>query len=176
MDRSLTIILPLKNAGHTLQSELTRLLDTAPDLTQRFEVLMIDWGSTDHSEEIAMDAIREFPQLHWLRMSRAGSAAEVIQAGMKRATGDIIIARQHETPLTPSAVRKLWQMEMASGGKPVTTPQGYMVMRRDSAAASNAISGAISSDQQRSFRVDHSRDVSGRRPPMFISQAVNAGR
>jgi len=171
MDRSLTVILPVKNAGRTLQNELIQLIETAPDLTQQFEVLMIDWGSSDHSEEIAMESIRQYPQLHWMRMSRAATAAAVIETGMQRATGDVIIARQHDTPLTPGALRKLWRMEMTGLKHAVTTPQGYMIMHRG--AQIQQTEAPVSNG--RSFRVDQSRDVSGRRPPMFVNQMASAG-
>ncbi len=168
MDRSLSIILPVKNAAGTLQTELTQLIEAAPDLAPSFEILMIDWGSTDDSEEIAMESIRQYPQLHWMRMTRANSAAAVIEAGRQRATCDVIIARQ-QMPLTPGALRTLWNMQTAEAGKTVTTPQGYMLMPRGAAPATATM-------QQQSYRLDSSRDVSGRRPPMFISQMANMGR
>ena len=60
---SLSMILPVYNAQATLQGLIAQALEVLPDLTPRWELLVIDNGSTDATPEIAVDLTRPWPQM-----------------------------------------------------------------------------------------------------------------
>ena len=60
---SLSIVLPVHNAEKTLAVKVAQLLDILPDLTTSFEILVINDGSTDHTDEVAYEIAREYPHL-----------------------------------------------------------------------------------------------------------------
>ena len=63
MNPSLSIILPVYNAQATLARQIGQLLDVLPDLASRFEILVVDDGSTDHTGDIAHQFRQQYPQL-----------------------------------------------------------------------------------------------------------------
>ena len=53
MPNSLSVLLPVKNAQATLAATVQEILDVAADLSEQFELLIIDDGSADATSEIA---------------------------------------------------------------------------------------------------------------------------
>ncbi len=112
MSRSLSVLLPVKNAQGTLDSAVHEILDLMTDSGDRFEVLIIDDGSTDATSEVAHDLTRHYPQIRLLRhgMSRGRDAA--IRTGLERSQGEVVMLRDDrsgfsilERPLpTPGSV------------------------------------------------------------------------
>ena len=47
MPNSLSVLLPVKNAQATLAATVQEILDVAADLSERFELLILDDGSSD---------------------------------------------------------------------------------------------------------------------------------
>ena len=110
MDQSLSIILPVHNAEQTLARQVNDLLEVVPELTSRFEVLIVDDGSTDQTEEVAHDLSRQFPQLHVARHScRQGAAGAVITA-LQRTSGDVLFVHDGRAPVRTGELRRMWEL------------------------------------------------------------------
>lgn len=110
MDQSLSIVLPVHNAEETLAEQVCHLLDILPELTRDFEVLIIDDGSTDHTEEVAAHLAIEFPQVRSARHRCRKGISAAVQTGLERTTGDIVFVQDNHTPLSPGDLRRLWDM------------------------------------------------------------------
>ena len=67
VSRSLSVLLPVKNAQATLNSAVHEILDVMTDSGDRFEVLIIDDGSTDATSEVAHELTRHYPQIRLVR-------------------------------------------------------------------------------------------------------------
>jgi dolichol-phosphate mannosyltransferase len=107
---ALSIVLPVHNAQDSLAGQLCQVLEVLPDLAERFEVLVIDDGSTDQTSEIAAEIAREFPQLRLVRHGRRRGLTEAIQTGMQRSRGEFVLVQDTQSPLSPRDVRRLWEM------------------------------------------------------------------
>jgi glycosyltransferase involved in cell wall biosynthesis len=113
MSTSLSLVFPIRNAERTLSSELQQVLDVLSDLTERFEVLLVDEGSTDHTKELAHDLAVEYPQLRIARRLPDDLPASALQAGLKQTTGDVVLVQNRHARFSPSYVRKIWEMGVA---------------------------------------------------------------
>ena len=72
--RSLSVLLPVKDVQATLSDSVHEILDVAADCGERFEVLIIDDGSTDATSEVAHELSRHYPQVRMLSPRRAAWA------------------------------------------------------------------------------------------------------
>ncbi len=108
MSKSLSVILPVCNAAEKLADCVLELLEMAMELTQDVELLIVDDGSTDHTEEIAMDLCRHYPQIRMCRRSRNMGLISAANVGMKQTSGDIVLVHDIDSPLSCEAVRRFW--------------------------------------------------------------------
>ncbi|MGI8978571.1 MAG: glycosyltransferase family 2 protein [Pirellulaceae bacterium] len=110
MNPSLSIILPVYNAQATLARQIGQLLDVLPDLTSRFEILVVDDGSTDHTDEIAHQFRRQYPQLKIARHAWQRGMPAAVQTGMARSCGDIVFVQEEQSEISTADIRRLWAM------------------------------------------------------------------
>ena len=110
LERSLSILLPVHNAQHSLADNVARLLDIAADLTELFELLIVDDGSTDHTVEIAHDLSVRYPQVDLLRHSARRGLAEVVRSGLVRTSGEIICVHEGSGAVDTGDLRELWRL------------------------------------------------------------------
>ena len=83
-DPFVSIIMPVYNARRTIFDALSRLFDQDYP-ADRYEVIVVDDGSTDGSDEL----IRKFPVRFFRRNHKGASAAR--NEGLRQAAGEIVI-------------------------------------------------------------------------------------
>lgn len=103
MSRSLSLILPVRNAEQQLAGAVARVLDILPDITRSFEILIIDQGSSDHTLEIAEELAIEYPQI------RVGCATntDAVQFGIQQSRGEIVISHNGSSELNVEELSRL---------------------------------------------------------------------
>ena len=101
--RSATIVLAVRDGGRFLRAKLESLLalEYPKDL---LEILVVSDGSTDETDSIAGEFAGRGVRL--LRQSQQGKAA-ALNAGMARATGEILFFTDVRQPLDPPALSHL---------------------------------------------------------------------
>jgi cellulose synthase/poly-beta-1,6-N-acetylglucosamine synthase-like glycosyltransferase len=135
VDLSLSVVLPVHNAETTLTHNVYELLDVLPEIATRFEVLIVDDGSTDHTEEIAHELAHCYPQVHVVRHARRRGTNAAIQTGMTRTTGDVVFVHDESTPISASELRNLWSLRndrelvMARAEMPCPFPSPHVLDR-----------------------------------------------
>jgi hypothetical protein len=110
LNDSLSIIVPVRNAEATLAGHISRLLDLLPDLTHRFEIVVVDDASVDHTVELVRDVAREYPQVRLICHGEMKGKAAAIKTGLQWAQGQTVFVQ--EDPLAPSHtdLRRLWSL------------------------------------------------------------------
>ncbi len=109
LEPSVTVVLPVHNVEATLHGTVQEILDVLPDLTHRFDVLIVDDGSTDGTREIAHDLARDYPQVRVCsRGSRLGRAA-AIHAALEQSQGEVVLLHEEDQGTPIDAIHRLWQ-------------------------------------------------------------------
>jgi hypothetical protein len=88
---SLSVLLPVQNAQANLQSNVQRLLDVLPELSGRFELLIVDDGSTDATWEVAYELARDYPQIKVARQATSLGWAATVAKQASKATGEFLM-------------------------------------------------------------------------------------
>ena len=144
MSPSLSVILPVTNAESILASKLIELLEIVSELTDAIDVLIVDDGSTDNTEEVAAELCRQFPQVALLRQSILDGQIDAAQLGIANTTGDIVLVHDITTSLSTHAIRQFWSrrndLEVLSAGSELARdrasylnaqPLGTWMLRRE---------------------------------------------
>jgi glycosyltransferase involved in cell wall biosynthesis len=93
LERSLTVLLPVHDAQDTLADTVAEVLDTASDLTDRFELVIIDDGSTDATSEVADELVRHYPQVRAVRHARPLGREAALSTGLAQSHGEVVVVR-----------------------------------------------------------------------------------
>jgi glycosyltransferase involved in cell wall biosynthesis len=107
---SLSIVLPVHNAEKTLAVKVAQLLDILPDLTTDFEILLINDGSTDHTDEVAYEIAREYPQVHVTRHEKRLGQRGAIETGLAETSGEILFVQDEQAVIDSSKLHRLWEL------------------------------------------------------------------
>ena len=110
MDDSLSIIVPVRDAQASIWDQVYYLLDLLPDLTSRFEIIVVDDASRDQTAEIAGDLAREYPQVKLLVHSDQRGLAHAAKTGLAAANGQIILVQEDMAAVSANDLRRLWSL------------------------------------------------------------------
>lgn len=128
MKASLSVFVPVHNAQAQIASILSELLEILPDLTARFELAIIDDGSTDATPEIAHEAALLYPQTHLVAHPARWGQAAAVRSGLSHSSGDLVLLRNERTSLSATCLAGLWQVfaghEVAMARPAATAPLG----------------------------------------------------
>jgi glycosyltransferase involved in cell wall biosynthesis len=112
---SLSIIVPVRNVEATLPEQVHHLLDLLPDLTSRFEIIVVDDGSTDHTLETARELASQYPQVRLRSHAQPRGQAEAVRTGLALAEGQTILIQEDSAGPSPTELRRLWSLRHDRG-------------------------------------------------------------
>lgn len=110
MNDSLSIVVPVSNAESGLARQIHRLLDILPDLTSRFEVVIIDDASVDHTVDVARELAAEYPQVRLIRHRQPLGTEAAVRTGLQWASGRTVFVQEDSAALSPTDLRRLWAL------------------------------------------------------------------
>ena len=88
----LSIVLPAYNEGALIASRLTRLLNHFGKRSDRWELVVVDDGSTDGTGDLALAFARSDPRLRVVRIPRNSGKGSALARGFAEARGSILAA------------------------------------------------------------------------------------
>lgn len=169
LNDSLSILIPVHNAQATLTADITRLLEVAAELTSDFDVLVLDDGSSDGTEEIAWDLTTRFSHVSYIRYPEQRGLVSALRAGLAETRGEFVVvcnterrlswdnlsrlwATRHHSAMTDEAsaneprwLKRLmqWGQGLKSDSQDANTPFTMRLLHRDDIAAWNALDSAL---------------------------------
>lgn len=122
MERSLSLLLPVRDAQATLSETVHRILEVASDLTDRFELIIIDDGSTDATSEVAEDLKRNYPQIRAVRHGQPRGEQESVRTGLRLSSGRVVLCGDAAASAAVDELPRVWRS--ASVGTIPPPPKG----------------------------------------------------
>lgn len=87
----LSVVLPAHNEIGNLPAVITRSLDVLPDLVERFELIIVDDGSTDGTGALLDQIAAEDPRIVAVHHPENRGYGSALRSGFSVATGDFIM-------------------------------------------------------------------------------------
>ncbi len=110
MSPSVSFILPVRDMQVELRDRVHTILEVLTELTNVFDILVVDYGSSDDTREVALELEREYPQVRLLDRTDLRDSFEALEAAIPATEGEIVFMHDPSTPFSPSAVRQLWDI------------------------------------------------------------------
>ena len=106
MARTVSVLLPVRNAQSTLAPTVHKILDVVSEISEQIELLIIDDGSADATSEVAMELTRHYPQVQAICQGRSLGREAAIRSALERSSGEIALIHEEEQgrPLDEIAV------------------------------------------------------------------------
>lgn len=115
MNPSLTVVLPLRNVESTLPTFLADLLEILPDITSKFEVVMVDDGSTDHTIDVAHEQSLAYPQVQLLVHPAKLGSQESLRSAIRYSHGEQLLLVSDIAEFDPQELTKLCGVATVDG-------------------------------------------------------------
>jgi glycosyltransferase involved in cell wall biosynthesis len=140
LERSLTVLLPVQNAQTSLATTVHHLLDVLPELTHRFEVLIVDDGATEAASEAAYDLAKDFPQVKVVHQGGSTNREAAVRVGLQYSEGDVVMLGEPDCENRVHDIVRLWRAVDAGNRsfspnrpsptrKPAAGPGGFRMLR-----------------------------------------------
>ncbi len=98
MERSLTVLLPVHDAQSTLAGTVLEVLEVVSDLAERFELVIIDDGSSDATSEIGDELARYYPQVRLVRHGERLGRESAVRTGLRHSSGRAVLVFDETCP------------------------------------------------------------------------------
>jgi len=109
LKRSLSILIPVHNVQTTLAADVKNLLEVVSELTEQFELIIIDDGSTDATSEVACDLGRHFPQIRNIRHGQQQGRDAAIHTGLQHSEGEYFLLPDEGAGSAIAVVAEAWR-------------------------------------------------------------------
>jgi hypothetical protein len=113
LNPSLTVVVPVHNAQSFLPAMMEEMLEVVPELTSRFEVILVDDGSTDATVDTAQELSLRFPQVQLLLQPMTLGPQEALRSALKYSHGEMLLLCAARTDLDLHEITKLWSQRTA---------------------------------------------------------------
>jgi glycosyltransferase involved in cell wall biosynthesis len=107
---TLSVLLPVHNAHHKLEASVSEILEVLPELTDHFELCILDDGSTDDTADTAHELAARYPQIRVIHHPSRLGLAESIRTGLDHTEGEVVFVGDEDYSLYPDDLRTLWQL------------------------------------------------------------------
>jgi dolichol-phosphate mannosyltransferase len=132
----ISVIIPAKNEERNLPVLIDRLFSTLRELNRRFEVIVVNDGSTDETLRVLRRLAVSFPELRAIDLARNYGQTAAIMAGLDHARGDIIVPIDADLQNDPADIPRL----LAKLDEGYDVVSGWRVDRQDAAIRRNLVS------------------------------------
>ncbi len=126
---TLTLVIPCYNKAQNLQGSIETLQSYLQELTDSYEIMLVDDGSIDETFKIITKNSETDGRIKGIRFSRNFGKEAAIFAGLKNANGDAVIIMDADLQHPPSMIKSLYNHWKDEGYEIVEAVKSYKKKR-----------------------------------------------
>ena len=107
MNKSLSIFMPVFNEGKIIGHTISELQNAIKDITEDYEILLINDGSTDDSREKILALAREDSRIRLIEHKQNSGYGAALRTGFLNAVGSIIFYTDADMPVDFREIKKV---------------------------------------------------------------------
>jgi len=123
----ISIVIPVYNEEENIRELYAKLRDVLPSITENYEILFVDDGSTDNSPNILKEINTEDKKVKAIKFRRNFGQSAALSAGFGNSKGDVIITMDGDLQNDPEDIPLL--LKKINEGYDVVS--GWRVDRKD---------------------------------------------
>jgi Glycosyltransferases involved in cell wall biogenesis len=104
---TISIVIPVYNEEETIKELHTKLSTVLPAITEQYEILFVDDGSTDNSFAILKELNKEDKKVKVIKFRRNFGQSAALSAGFDCSKGDVIVTMDADLQNDPGDIPKL---------------------------------------------------------------------
>ncbi len=124
---SISAFFPAYNDGGTIGSLVVTTIKVLEEITDDFEVLVVENGSTDYTVEVLAELAEQYPSFRYLAHREALGYGGALQVGFRECAKDLIFYTDGDAQYDPHEVRDL----LAALNDTIDVVNGYKIGRSD---------------------------------------------
>lgn len=105
----ISFVVPIYNEEENIPKLVEEILAVAPDLSEDYEILLVDDCSSDGSLQLLRKLAAEVAQLRYLSFARNCGQSAALYAGFQAASGDVIITMDADLQNDPADLRQMYR-------------------------------------------------------------------
>ncbi|WHY76789.1 glycosyltransferase family 2 protein [Neobacillus sp. WH10] len=106
-DPNITLVIPVYNEGSHIIHSLKVIENEIRNVTQKYEIIIVDDGSTDNTWMEISNHLNSLPNLFIIRLSRNFGKESALVAGLEHAAGEAVIIMDADLQHPPSLIPKM---------------------------------------------------------------------
>jgi len=121
---NISIVIPVYNSQETLDELIQRISRMLPDLSEEFEVILVNDGSRDRSWDTITQLAREYNWVRGINLMRNYGQHNALLCGVRAANFDVIVTMDDDLQHPPEEIHKLLDKLTEDYDVVYGTPQG----------------------------------------------------
>ena len=112
MDVEISVVAPVYNESGNLPELYKRLTKTLKSITQRYEIIFINDGSTDNTESLIRKIRRNDKKVKAVSFSRNFGHMAAVNAGLQVARGQRVVLMDADLQDTPELITQMYRQSL----------------------------------------------------------------
>jgi len=102
-----SVVIPVYNEEKNLPILIPQIIDVLKPLDKKFEILLVDDGSTDKSLDVIKDFCGKFMEVRYIKFLKNAGQSAAFDAGFRNALGEIVVTLDADLQNDPKDIPKL---------------------------------------------------------------------
>jgi len=104
----ISVVVPVYYAGNTIERMVTKLLSELPKYLSSFEIILVNDGSLDSSDQICRSLEKKYPIVRYFQLAKNFSEHNAVMAGLNQVQGNYAVIIDDDFQNPPEEIIKLY--------------------------------------------------------------------